>query len=228
VPLVCPDFVEVFKRHLFGAGDYPYACRVRTPLGLVRPTLWSTHDVWTLVEIFCRLDYRAPASAEVVVDIGSNIGLSALYFLTRNDRCRCRLYEPDPRNVERLRTNLEAFTERWELDEAAVGPTSGRVRFGREPSGRYGAVGAETGDVIEVECLDVNDVLQQALAETPEIDVLKLDTEGLEEATVEAIRPELLARIELVYFEWPVRTHVHEEVFTQSFANETMRLRRRR
>jgi len=44
-------------------------------------------------EIFCRLDYLAKTDIKVVVDIGSNIGISALYFLSRNKQAKCYLFE---------------------------------------------------------------------------------------------------------------------------------------
>jgi FkbM family methyltransferase len=223
----CPDFLEVARRYLLGGGTYPYPCRVRTPLGIVRPTLYSHHDVWTVVEIFCREDYRAPASTRVVVDLGSNIGISALYFLTRNPASRCHLYEPDPRNVARLRENLGPYSNRWQLHEAAVGPNGGMVAFGRESTGRYGAVGADTSDSIDVLCLEINGVLEEVLANEPEIDLLKIDTEGLEEPTVAAIRPEILDRIATIYFESERPARLHEDRFAFSFANETVRLTRR-
>jgi FkbM family methyltransferase len=225
---LCPDFVEVGRRYFVGGGEYPYAPGVWTPLGLVRPTLYSHHDIWTLVEVFCREDYRVPASIGVVVDVGSNIGISALYFLTRNEHCRCYLYEPDPRNVARLESNLVPFAGRWRLNEVAVGAEEGLVRFGREPTGRYGAVRAETGDVITVDCVDINRVLADVLAREPEIDVLKIDTEGLEQETVEAIRPEILDSIGAIYFESVRPVRLHEARFEFFFANETVRLQRRR
>jgi FkbM family methyltransferase len=224
----CPDFLDVARRYLFGGGTYPYRCRVRTPLGLIRPTLYSHHDVWTVVEIFCREDYRAPASIRVVVDVGSNIGFSALYFLTRNSACRCYLYEPDPRNVSRLRENLFPYSDRWQLQEAAVGPEEGTVGFGREPTGRYGAVGLDTPDRIDVRCLEINGVLEDVLARESEIDLLKVDTEGLEESTVTAIRPEILDRIAMICFESERPARLHEGRFAFAYANETVRLTRRR
>ena len=57
------------------------------------------------------------------------------------------------------------------------------------------------------------------------IDVLKLDTEGLELATVRAIRPELLRRIDVIYFEWPEEPEVHPGLFERSYANTTCALR---
>lgn len=224
---VCRDPLDIARRYFLGGGTYPHRCELRTPLGDVSATVYSHHDVWTIVEVFCRGDYRVDPDIEVAVDVGSNIGISALYFLTRNSTCRAYLYEPDPRNVERLRRNLESYADRWTLHEAAVGPTAGSVEFGREATGRYGAVGAKTEDVIRVECLAVNALLEDILSRAAAVDVLKVDTEGLEPATIAAIRPELLERVQTIYFESENPARLHGERFDFSFANETVRLRRK-
>jgi FkbM family methyltransferase len=200
---------------------------VRTPLGIIAPTLYSHHDMWTVNEVFCREDYRSGAGLGAVVDLGSNIGISALYFLTRNTGSRCWLYEPVPENVERLRRNLAGHEDRYRLSEAAVADRAGRYEFGVEETGRYGGIGADTGRSIEVEGLDVNDVLEEVLDEVPLIDVLKVDTEGLELATVEAVRPDLLRRIRTIFFEVDEEPEVHAEIFERSFANTTCSLRNR-
>src|ERR671924_63379 len=43
---------ENLRRYLFGGGDYPYRCRVRTPVGTVGITLFGPDDVLTLNEVF--------------------------------------------------------------------------------------------------------------------------------------------------------------------------------
>jgi FkbM family methyltransferase len=224
---VCPDFRETAPRYLLGTGAYPYACRLRTPVGVVAPTLYSSHDMITVNEVFCRRDYPAGAEVRTVVDVGSNIGVSALWFLTRNTESRCWLHEPVPRNVERLRRNLADFAGRWDVREAAVGEAPGRARFGTEPSGRYGGIGRDIGEWLDVECLGVNDVLEEALAAAPAIDLLKIDTEGTELAILEAIRPELLARVRTVCLELQEHPGELPEGFDGDFRNETLVLRNR-
>lgn len=224
---VCVRPLDFARRYFFGAGAYPYVCAIRTPLGIVRPTLFSHHDVWTVSEIFCREDYRTGPGTRVVVDIGSNIGLSGLYFLTRNRECRCYLYEPDPRNVGRLKQNLRDFVGRSFIEEVAVGPVEGAVRFGREPTGRYGAVGAKSDDVIDVRCVAIEGLLEQVLAREASIDVLKIDTEGLEEATVAAISSIALKKIRTIYFECDKPAHLHQDTYEISFANQTVTMRRK-
>jgi FkbM family methyltransferase len=222
-----PGPTKNLGRYFLGWGSYPYRCRVRTPRGEVAPTLYSHHDMWTVNEVFCREDYAVGPELRTVVDIGSNIGISALYFLTRNADARCHLYEPVPENVERLRRNLAGYERRYELHEAAVADRADRVSFGVEPTGRYGGIGLDLERSIEVESLDINRVLDGVLEREPLIDVLKLDTEGLELRTVRAIRPDLLRRVRVIYFEVDEEPEVHPELFERSFANTTCALRNR-
>lgn len=222
---VYPRPAEAARRYFLGKGPYPYACPVRTPAGVVAPTIHSSHDMFTVNEVFCREDYAAAAEIRTVVDVGSNIGISALYFLTRSPATRVRLYEPVPRNVERLRANLAGYEERWTLREAAVAAAPGRVTFGVEDSGRYGGIGVSTGSTIEVEAVAIDSVLEEALAEADRIDVLKIDTEGTELELLAAVRPDLLERVRVVFLETERRSAPPLPSFSATFRNDTLVLR---
>lgn len=198
-----PQPTRLLAMYVSGRGRFPRQVQVRTPIGTITPTLYSYHDLLTLNEVFFRMDYKAPSTITFAVDIGSNIGISALYFLTRNEHVHCALAEPVPSNVERLRTNLAPFDGRWTLSESAVDAQSGVVRFGVEATGRYGGIGKATDDVRHVACIGINDYLQTVAPESRQIDVLKVDTEGAELRTVSAIRPEYLTRIRHICMESP-------------------------
>jgi FkbM family methyltransferase len=219
-----PDFAGLARRYFVGGGSYPYACRIRTPTGTIAPVLHSQHDVVTVHEIFGREDYRAGTEVGVVVDIGSNIGISLLYFLTRNDTSRCYAFEPVPRNVMRLRANLAGYEERYTLQEVAVASFSGEVNFTIEPTGRYGGIGVPGREQISLKARAVSEVLDEILAREDTIDVLKLDTEGLELETLHSIPDEQLSRIRTIYFESRARHNPWPDRFTMQFACETCRL----
>jgi FkbM family methyltransferase len=189
------------RRYFTPGGAYPYRCEVRTPLGVVAPTLDSQHDMITVNEVFCREDYRVGEEAEVVVDIGSNIGISALYFLTRSERARTWLHEPVPRNVDRLRENLAGYEGRWRLDVAAVADRDGEETFSIEPTGRYGGLGTGAAESITVRVRHIDGVLREVLEAEGRIDVLKLDTEGVEARTLAAASPDLLSRVRVIFAE---------------------------
>lgn len=224
IPRVSTQPLRFAHAYFLGGGVYPWRCSVRTPQGVVSAMTYTHHDVFTVQEIFCRGDYRLPAQARVVVDVGSNIGISALYFLTRSPAVRVHTFEPDPRNAERLRDNLAPFAGRWTLSQEAVGDREGTVSFGRESTGRYGGIGVATAEQIEVPCRHVNDVLREVLASDGRIDFVKIDTEGLETATVAAIDRSLLAAIGCICFETRSPFNPWPERFAMSFSTDTCRL----
>lgn len=193
--------LRLLCRYTFNTGAYPISVKVRTPLGPILPTLHSPHDLLTLNEVFCRMDYAASSSTRTVVDIGSNIGISALYFLTRSPRVVCHLFEPVPANVERLRANLAGFEDRYHLHQVAVTKFTGSTGFSVEPTGRYGGVDMPWPDRISVPCISINDALRSVLDGGADIDILKIDVEGLEVPLVEAIDPDVRARIRRIYIE---------------------------
>jgi FkbM family methyltransferase len=195
--------LEMLKRYLTGSGSYPFTVRVKTPTGLLQIPLYSHHDLLTVNEIFCRKDYQAPAPVKRVVDFGSNIGISGLYFLSNDSSARVHLFEPVPSNIERLRQTLQGYEARYQLHPVAIGTEDGEVEFGQEPTGRYGGIGQATGQMIRVHCQHVNTALSQVFLDPffDHIDVLKIDIEGYESKVVSAIAPEHLARIRTILAE---------------------------
>jgi len=213
--------LENLYRYLLGVGTYPYQLRIRTPLGIVSPTLYSSGDLLTATEIFCRQDYQANRDTRVVLDIGSNIGLSALYFLTQNKDVKCYLYEPDPKNLEKLVHNLTEFEERYILNSSAVSTQREKLEFATEATGRYGGLIVDdiprlraTGK-ITVDCEDINDVVECILQQEDSIDILKIDVEGLELKIVQAIRRVFLSKIRTLYFEARAKELIFPELFLQ-------------
>lgn len=194
--------VQMFRRYLTEAGDYPFTARVKTPSGWLDLQLFTAHDVLTVNEIFCRDDYLAGPDDEIVVDFGSNIGISAAYFLSRGPNVHTYLFEPLPVNIERLQTNLAQFRDRYTLEQVAVGPEEGEVKFGWEETGRYGGVGQETGRTIVVKSRNSTTILEEVIALHGRIDVLKVDIEGLEEAVIAGIPTSLARHIRKMYVEF--------------------------
>lgn len=193
--------LQAGARYFTGRGAYPARVAVRTPSGTLRPMLWSAHDMITLNEMFCREDYRVLEAPRLVVDIGSNIGLSALYFMSRGHGVRCHLYEPVARNVERLRANLSDFEDHYEVEQLAVADFAGESAFGLEETGRYGGLGGNLSDITTVRVAHIDTVLEHALAVADTISVLKIDVEGHEARLLAAARADLLARVEMIYVE---------------------------
>ena len=198
--------LQDLNRYILGGGTYPCSIRLRTSLGPQTVTLFCSHDAITVHEIFCRHDYWFATSPQVVVDIGSNIGISGLYFLTRSPSSYCYLYEPDQRNIEKLQINLAPFRGRYTLYDTAVADREGVLPFSREPTGRYGSLDPapwlqSKAETVPVQVEHINTALERALSRADTIDLLKVDTESSELATVQAIDPELRDRIRHIVIE---------------------------
>ncbi len=72
----------------------------------------------------------------------------------------------------------------------------------------------------------MNDILAEVIARESRIDILKVDTEGLEEATVASIRPELLEHVQAIYLECETPVVLHADCFSNRYANMTLQLTR--
>lgn len=193
--------IEILWRYVFRKGEYPEKFIVKTPLGNLEVRLYSSDDMMTLVECFGKLDYPAEDDISCVVDFGSNIGVSAGYFLTRNKNIKTYLFEPLPENIKKLKLNLEGFQSRYELDEVAVGLENGSADFGVEATGRYGGLGSDLPETIRVQVRKAGEVISGILEKEGHIDILKIDVEGLETAIIKSLSSENLEKISRIYAE---------------------------
>ena len=192
---------NVLHRYVFGKGIYPDKCLLATPIGKHEVSLFSFHDTITLVECFGKLDYQAENDISCVVDFGSNIGISAGYFLTRNNNARVYLFEPLPENIVRLKANLKGFENRYELKGVAVGLENGIADFGYEVTGRYGGLQSDLPKTIQVEVLMAEEAISEILDKEGHIDILKIDVEGLEAAIIKSLSSDSLKKIDRIYAE---------------------------
>lgn len=204
----CNRPIDFLRRYLsLGGGAYPVAFTISTPIGRVKATAFNADDVLTINEIFFRGDYGDSRKEEVIADFGSNVGLSALFFLSRNRRNFVYCFEPLPQNIERLKLNLKGFEDRCELNPVAVGLVDGNVEFGWEPTGRYGGIGRDLSNKIEVHCMDSNKALSRIADKHGRIDLLKIDIETLEQQVTERIPPELARKIGRITIEWQFQSN---------------------
>ena len=202
--------LKVLIWYVFEVGNYPQRFFVRTPLGLQGATTFSHPDLITLVECFGKLDYRAPKDFSVVVDFGSNIGISALYFLTRNPDTKVYLFEPVPLNVKRIRENLKGFEKRYELRECAIGIEEEQLDFACEDTGRHGGLikGGQPHfsqwdpeKIITVKVVSANQMLDEGLNQHDFVDIVKIDVEGYENKILSHLRTDILSRLGRIYAE---------------------------
>ena len=68
----------------------------------------SSIDLALLENIFLKEEYLLPTDfiPKIVIDLGANIGLSALYFRAKYPLSRIIAVEPDPKNLVSLHSNI--------------------------------------------------------------------------------------------------------------------------
>jgi FkbM family methyltransferase len=198
---VCSDPFGLLRSYALGSGSYPCEVALRTPAGIISLRVYGWHDLRTIHEIFLAEDYAIGRNAGVIVDYGSNIGVSAAYFLTRNPSNYCYLFEPVATNIQRLNHNMKPFQGRYTVKACALGIENCRIAFGVEDTGRYGGIGQQTGTYITVDCVDSNEVLERVIEAHGKIDVLKIDVETMEKAIVERLSHGIASRIDLLLVE---------------------------
>jgi FkbM family methyltransferase len=150
----------------------------------------ATGDYTTLAflfeEIFVRQEYVFATDTQrpVVVDCGSNIGVSLLLFKKLYPECRIVAFEPDPETFAILKRNVEANGLRdVELHNVALDARSGRARLHVDPEHPAGLRmstrrASPDGTALEVGCAPLSEYI------SGEVDFLKMDIEGAEAAVI--------------------------------------------
>jgi FkbM family methyltransferase len=151
----------------------------------------GTTDLLVLEQVFLDREYHlesvASKSIRYIVDLGSNIGVTAMFWAQRYPDARMVLVEPDPDNFELLQRNTAAFKDRCVLLNVAVSDKSGETSFFRSDR-EYGHSilrGNDSVSEIQVKTLTVSDIVREA--GFPRVDLLKMDIEGGEEIVMPTI-----------------------------------------
>ena len=183
-------FVAIFNE-IFSTGDYPKLLYFNSPTGKANVKIHSHHDFSTFNLIFCREDYFYKQEHKIILDIGSNIGLSAIYWLTRNDQTIVYCYEPSSENFEKLKENLEKFEGRFFIYKNAISSENFSSYLNLEGSGVYNSLNNERGlnfyKKEKCEVLSINSCIEKIVKKHGKIDIIKVDNEGEEVKTVASI-----------------------------------------
>jgi hypothetical protein len=92
-----------------GLGGMTAGSSLRMRDGAVRQvTVWEGGDVSNVWAIFGADEYLVRDTDEVIVDVGANVGLFALYAAQTAPRARIYCFEPLPQNFYRLQQQVES------------------------------------------------------------------------------------------------------------------------
>lgn len=184
-------FKSIFNE-IFSWGNYPKILYFNSPLGETKVNLYSADDFSTFNLVFCRQDYLFNKGNKIILDIGSNIGLSAIYWLTRNKDTLIHCYEPSSKNFEKLKENLKEFNGRFSLYKNAVSSKTFSSYLNLEKNGIYNSINETNKNQIyyereKCEVVSINSCIEKIIKEYGKIDIIKIDNEGEELKTVASI-----------------------------------------
>ena len=132
--------IKSILNEIFSSGKYPKILSFNSPLGESKVNLYSYNDFSTFNLIFCRQDYLYRNKQKIILDIGSNIGLSSIFWLTRSKDTVVHCYEPSTENYEKLKKNLKDFDGRFSIFKKAVSSKTFSSFLNLEKSGVYNSI----------------------------------------------------------------------------------------
>jgi FkbM family methyltransferase len=158
-------------------------------------------ELETLREVFVRGEYDVPelAGARTIVDVGSNVGISVLYFRQRFPAARIVAVEPDPGAFGRLVQNTAGLAA-IELVNAALAESEGQATLytGGESWAASLVPGPDRKTRQAVRTTTLEGLTRELSIDG--IDLLKLDIEGAEVPVLLSAR--VLDRVRLLVFEY--------------------------
>jgi len=132
-------------------------------------------DLHSIREIWFREAYWLPFDVPqgVLLDLGANIGMASVWLAKRFSFTQVIAVEPDPRNAELVRYNLELNGIRGHVVEAAIGPEEGTAKFEFSEVSNLGRL-AQNGSLVLVTSVDA---IIKKFAVT-RFALIKIDIEG--------------------------------------------------
>lgn len=141
---------------------------------------WYRNDeemLHSIKELFYDEVYKFKSSEKEVniIDCGSHIGMSILYFKTLFPNSNILGFEPDVNNYNLLQKNLQEWNfNSITVEQAAVWTKKGKVNFSQTGSMSSGISDLSSGNDSQTNSIRLKDILENR------IDFLKIDIEGAE------------------------------------------------
>jgi FkbM family methyltransferase len=157
-------------------------------------------ELW-IEKVYTAGFYR-PASGDVIIDAGANIGLFAIQMARQNPRCRIFALEPFPENFDYLQANVARGSLRnvtcWQMALGAKFTTGEMKAVGSRSLDHVLCAESSAGNGIPV--IPLTGLFD--LAGAQEIDFFKVDIEGSEHDAFAHVSPEIVSRFKRIAIEY--------------------------
>ena len=141
----------------------------------------SDFKVFQQVMVFDHYNYNVTTvpPVETVIDLGANVGLSALFFAIKYPYAKVIAVEPEKHNYEQLVKNVSGFSNVYALNNA-IWYENKELDIYDGGGGEYAfnVVEANGTRVGTTTCITINDIVEKY--KIRKIDILKVDIEGAE------------------------------------------------
>ena len=170
--------ISAMMNEFFSIGNYPKIIKVMKKYKI---KLYSIDDFSTFNLIFCREDYFKPKNIKVVIDIGSNIGISTLYWLVDNPTCKIYSFEPSSKNFLRQKSNMKIFKKNVIIKKIGISNKNEIIKLYLSKSGVNNSKNKIINAKYEiVKLVNINNILEEIILKFNIVDVIKIDVEGME------------------------------------------------
>lgn len=182
----------LFLKKVFKAGlELPIHVIVKKDGVKCNVYLDNVIDITMFKEIFIDDEYKVDSmesEPSVIFDLGSNIGLSVIYFKLKYPNSKIFAFEPDPNIFKKLKRNIDQFDDIY-LFNLAVSDSSGVVEFFVYPNSSMSSSMTRRlpdQESIKVKSTTINQIMDDENINS--IDLMKMDIEGEEYKAVSAIK----------------------------------------
>ena len=181
-----------------GINHYNYPIDIKDRAGRSL-RLYDFEDLTTLWAVWCADEYRVPANAHTVLDLGANIGAFSLFTLANAPQARVIALEPFPSTFAKLQAVIakNGIGSQVFCEQAAISAFSGVLHMQSDETIKSHSRKTMDGvsvpeQTIAVPSLGLADLLEKYDAD--EVDYIKVDIEGGEVPLFRDVNPGTLLR----------------------------------
>lgn len=145
---------------------------------------YKSSDIDVLYQIFGEKEYSTLDSLEdckLIIDCGANVGYSSIYLLNKYPDAHIIAVEPDQENFQVCQKNLEPYSDRVTLVNAAIWSHETGLVISKYGEGREWSTQVKECQINQqpdILATDIQSLLQKHGSTS--IDLLKIDVEGAE------------------------------------------------